>query len=133
MAQVETCGVTTTIIDFSLSRLSMDKVTIFNNLSEDPTLFTARGKDQPGGDYQFDIYRKMKETNSNNWEPFQPKTNILWLDYMLDKMTTEVYYSAKKTTKPHKSGMGKIRSIRTTLASFACAADWVRREGDRVD
>jgi len=131
--QVETGGVLTTIIDFSLSRLSMDKVTIFNNLSEDPTLFTARGKDQPGGDYQFDIYRKMRELNNNEWESFQPKTNILWLDYMLDKMTTEVYYSAKKTTKPHKSGLGKIRSIRGQLANFGCAADWVRREGDRVD
>ena len=111
----------------------MDKVTIFNNLSEDPTLFTARGKGQPGGDYQFDIYRKMKESNKNDWEEFTPKTNVLWLDYMLEKMMTEVYYSAKKTGKPHKSGVGKMRNIRNNLQDFSCVADWVRREGDRVD
>ena len=111
----------------------MDKVTIFNNLSEDPTLFTARGKEQPGGDFQFDIYRKMREINKNEWEEFTPKTNVFWLDYMLDKMITEVYYSSKKTGKPHKSGLGKMRKIRSNLTDFSCVADWVRREGDRVD
>jgi len=131
--QVETGGVLTTIIDFSLSRLAMDNVIIFNNLSEDPTLFTARGKDQPGGDYQFDIYKKMKEFNGNNWEPFQPRSNIMWLDYMLDKMATEVYYKAKKSSKNNKSGQGKIRALRKTLYGFECAADWVKREGNRVD
>ena len=132
--QVETGGVITTIIDFSLSRLTKDDVTIYNNLSEDPTLFNAKGKDQPGGDYQFDIYRKMKEVNKNSWEQFQPKTNILWLHYMLDKMTTEVYFSAKKTTKPHKSGMAKIRAMKSKLIEdFGSAAAWVRREGERVD
>ena len=74
--KVETGGVETSIIDFSLSRLSMDKVTIFNNLSEDPTLFTARGKGQSGGDYQFDVYRKMRDVNRNEWEEFTPKTNV---------------------------------------------------------
>jgi len=131
--QVETGGVQTSIIDFSLSRLSMDKVTIFNNLSEDPTLFTARGKGQPGGDYQFDIYRKMREANKNEWEEFTPKTNLLWLDYMLEKMMTEVYYSGKKTAKPHKSGISKMRNIRRNLEDFSCVSDWVRREGERVD
>jgi len=131
--QVETGGVKTSIIDFSLSRLSMDKVTIFNNLSEDPSLFTAKGKDHAGGDYQFDIYRKMREVNGNTWEPFTPKTNLWWLDYMLEKMITEVYYSAKKTGKPHKSGVGKMRRIRTSLAGYSSVGEWVRREGERVD
>eukprot|EP00092_Neocalanus_flemingeri_P038433 GFUD01041840.1.p1 GENE.GFUD01041840.1~~GFUD01041840.1.p1 ORF type:complete len:1113 (-),score=288.64 GFUD01041840.1:486-3824(-) len=131
--QVETGGVTTTIIDFSLSRLSMDKVTIFNDLSQDPSLFTAKGKES-GGDYQFDIYRKMKEVNNHNWEPFQAKTNVLWLHYMLDKMATDVYYSAKKTTKPQKSGMAKIRTLKSKIVEdFACATDYVRREGVRLD
>ena len=58
---VETAGVRATIIDFSLSRLTLDPYNleaeggggqdIFNNLSEDPDLFTAQG------DYQFEIYR----------------------------------------------------------------------------
>ena len=54
--EVETFGVRSTIIDFSLSRLSVpgndkESCDIFNNLSEDPDLFVSEG------DYQFDIYR----------------------------------------------------------------------------
>ena len=59
--EVETMGVRSTIIDFSLSRLSLassselsdedDSCDIFNNLSEDPDLFVSEG------DYQFDVYR----------------------------------------------------------------------------
>ena len=52
--QVDTHGVRATIIDFSLSRISLpneeDNV-IYNNLTEDPDLFTSEG------DYQFDVYR----------------------------------------------------------------------------
>ena len=131
--QVKTDGVKTSIIDFSLSRLSLDKVTIFNNLSEEPSLFTAKGKDHTGGDYQFDIYRKMREVNGNKWELFTPKTNLWWLDYMLEKMITEVSYSAKKTGKAHKSGVGKMSSLRTSLARYDTVLEWVRSEGDRVD
>ena len=131
--QVETGGVKTSIIDFSLSRLSMDKVTIFNDLSEDPSLFKGRGKEHEGGDYQFDIYRKMKEVNGNKWEPFTPQTTLWGLDYMLVKMIDEGYSAAKKTVKPHKAGVGKMRRLRTSLACHSSVADWVRREGDRVD
>ena len=53
--QVDTLGVRATIIDFSLSRLSLpsenDDNVIYNNLTEDPDLFTSEG------DYQFDVYR----------------------------------------------------------------------------
>ena len=66
-------------------------MTIFKNLAEDPTLFLACGVDK-GGDYQFDVYRMMKKENSDKWEEFNPKSNILWLHYVLDKMIKEVYY-----------------------------------------
>ena len=75
----------------------------------------------------------MRDVNRNEWEEFTPKTNVLWLDYMVEKMLTEVYYLGKRTGKPHKSGLGKIRSIRSTLEDFSCVSDWVRREGKRVD
>ena len=55
--EVETLGKCATIIDFSLSRMRVprDECDIFNNLAEDPELFSSEG--QPEGDYQFDIYR----------------------------------------------------------------------------
>ena len=75
----------------------------------------------------------MKDNNGNDWFPYRPRSNIFWLEYMLDKMISEVYYNAKKTAKNHKSGLGKMRSLMKTLGEFSCALDWVRREGNRVD
>lgn len=43
------------IIDFTLSRMSYEGCCIFNDLALDPALFTAQGE------YQFEIYRLMRE------------------------------------------------------------------------
>lgn len=50
-------GVEVSIIDFTLSRMEFDGVVIFNDLSLDKDLFTAKG------DYQFEIYRLMQKRN----------------------------------------------------------------------
>jgi len=42
--EVDTEGVVTNIIDFSLSRLTMNEATIFSDKTNDPTLFTAKVK-----------------------------------------------------------------------------------------
>lgn len=52
---VDSKGLEVTIIDFTLSRVEIDDVVIFNDLSLDNELFAATG------DYQFDIYRLMKK------------------------------------------------------------------------
>ena len=134
---VDTEGVSISIIDFSLSRLSTGGHTIFSDKTTDPTLFTALGKDKPGGDYQFDIYRKMKYHNKEDWEKFSPKTNIFWLHYILDKMVDKdgVHYSkkCKSTTKVYKSGMKSLRSAHASLEDFNSATEYVRRQGRRID
>ena len=134
---VDTEGVNISIIDFSLSRLSTGGHTIFSDKTSDPTLFTALGKDKPGGDYQFDIYRKMKYHNKEDWEKFSPKTNIFWLHYILDKMVDKdgVHYSkkCKSTTKVYKSGMKSLRSAHASLEDYNSATEYVRRQGRRID
>ena len=134
---VDTEGVNISIIDFSLSRLSTGGHTIFSDKTSDPTLFTALGKDKPGGDYQFDIYRKMKYHNKEDWGKFSPKTNIFWLHYILDKMVDKdgVHYSkkCKSTTKVYKSGMKSLRSAHASLEDYNSATEYVRRQGRRID
>lgn len=49
--KVDSCGIKLTIIDFTFSRMTLNTVCVFNDLSEDPDLFEA------SGDYQFEIYR----------------------------------------------------------------------------
>lgn len=50
-----THGVKVTIIDYSLSRMVYDGAVLFDNLARDEELF------QSNGDYQFDIYRLMRD------------------------------------------------------------------------
>lgn len=50
-----THGVKATIIDYSLSRMVYDGAVLYDNLARDEELF------QSSGDYQFDIYRLMRE------------------------------------------------------------------------
>lgn len=50
-----THGVKVTIIDYSLSRMVYDGAILFNNIARDEELF------QSSGDYQFDIYRLMRD------------------------------------------------------------------------
>lgn len=55
--EIFTRGVEVAIIDFTLSRIEYNGVVMFNDLSIDEELFNG------DGDYQFDIYRLMKEKN----------------------------------------------------------------------
>lgn len=50
-----TKGIQITIIDYTLSRITYDNCCYYNDLSTDAELFTATG------DYQFEIYRMMRE------------------------------------------------------------------------
>lgn len=57
VAEIQTFGVEVAIIDFTLSRITHDGVCIYNDLGQDPDLFTAEG------DYQFEVYRQMQKRN----------------------------------------------------------------------
>uniref|UniRef100_A0A914IAA2 Methionine aminopeptidase 2 n=1 Tax=Globodera rostochiensis TaxID=31243 RepID=A0A914IAA2_GLORO len=73
-------GVKVSIIDFSLSRMKKNDATVYVDLSADENLFNQTG------DYQFDIYRMMREENNNDWSKFTPRTNVFWLHYIALKV-----------------------------------------------
>ncbi|XP_052356846.1 serine/threonine-protein kinase haspin-like isoform X1 [Oncorhynchus keta] len=80
-------GVSVRIIDYSLSRLEIDGLTVSCDISEDEELF------QGHGDLQFDIYRLMRQENGNKWGDYQPHSNVLWLHYLSSKLLTMTYKS----------------------------------------
>ncbi|CAK6972198.1 uncharacterized protein haspin isoform X1 [Scomber scombrus] len=82
---VETKGVLVRIIDYSLSRLEIDDLTVSCDISTDEELFMGQG------DYQFDIYRLMRKENGNNWSNYHPHTNVLWLHYLCSKLLSMKY------------------------------------------
>lgn len=115
---VPTNGAKVCIIDFTLSRMSYQGCCIFNDLALDPALFTAQGE------YQFEIYRLMREKIQNNWQEYEPYTNILWLHYILDKMIKMVRYK-RKNLKKHKNAIIALQNLKQVILSYSSAFDFV--------
>ncbi|OWF42896.1 Serine/threonine-protein kinase haspin [Mizuhopecten yessoensis] len=110
--RVETC-----LIDFTLSRLRKDGCVVYNDLSTDETLFEG------SGDLQFDIYRQMKENNGNNWEPFHPRSNILWLHYLADKLVRSKRYV--RNSREDKSILREFRNFLKDILDYDSACELV--------
>ncbi|KYN31245.1 Putative serine/threonine-protein kinase haspin like protein [Trachymyrmex septentrionalis] len=111
-------GVKVSIIDFTLSRMLYQGCCIYNDLALDPALFTAHGE------YQFEIYRLMRDKIQNDWRKFEPYTNVLWLHYILDKMITAVRYK-KKNLKVHKHAVIRLKEFKDIILNYNSAYDFV--------
>ncbi|KAH8391708.1 hypothetical protein KR009_001713, partial [Drosophila setifemur] len=112
---VYTKGVNVTIIDYTLSRITIDECCHFNDLSNDEELFSATG------DYQYDIYRKMRVQLQNNWASYAPKTNVLWLSYVIAKLIENINYKSGNT-KIHRIHIQKLKELHGILPTFKSAA-----------
>ncbi|KAG6447891.1 hypothetical protein O3G_MSEX005208 [Manduca sexta] len=117
-------GVAATIIDYSLSRLALplaagaERAALYNDLAHDDGLFDAVG------DYQFQVYRLMRDKLGNDWKNFEPYTNILWLHYTVDKMITALRYK-RTNTKIHKHYIEKLKGIKNRILDYKSAAEFV--------
>ncbi|EJW04141.1 HASPIN protein kinase [Edhazardia aedis USNM 41457] len=67
------------IIDFTLSRLEFQNKIIYSDLNNKEWLF--EGDDSI--DIQYTVYKKMK---TDDWSKFNPKSNFLWLKYLVNKI-----------------------------------------------
>ncbi|XP_046361174.2 uncharacterized protein LOC124138512 [Haliotis rufescens] len=110
VVETESHGVMVSIIDFTLSRLRKDGCTVFCDISKDDSLFEGTG------DYQFDIYRNMKIENKNEWEPFNPHSNILWLHYLVDKLLKQKRY--KRNSREDREAMRYLRQFQAEVLQF---------------
>uniref|UniRef100_A0A8C6VFA4 Serine/threonine-protein kinase haspin n=1 Tax=Naja naja TaxID=35670 RepID=A0A8C6VFA4_NAJNA len=112
-----TQGILVNIIDYTFSRLERDGLTVFCDLSTDEEVF------QGGGDYQFDIYRQMREENANNWADYFPHSNILWLHYLANKLLKEVTYKKKATSSSMKHIQKQLRMFSANVLNFKSATE----------
>lgn len=119
--EVATKGVKVSIIDFTLSRMTYNNCCIFNDLSLDPDLFTATG------DYQFEIYRLMRKRNLDDWQRFEPYSNILWLDYTLDKMIHHLRY-LRVNTKTHKTFIRRLTQLKKKVLTYNSATEFLNSD-----
>lgn len=116
--RVPTFGIVPTIIDFTMSRIKHPETNAdtYYDMADDDELFMSKG------DYQFDIYRMMKDENRNNWAPFTPKTNIMWVHYLTDKFLRKGTYSLVDTDQ-HKFYLRRMELLKSRLLTFpSCQA-----------
>ncbi|CAO1622475.1 unnamed protein product [Parajaminaea phylloscopi] len=92
-------GLKVTIIDFTLSRIGTESEVECFDLSTEPELFTGDAE----VDEQFEVYRSMRtlllqrhedlerdsKPNSEWSAQFDPRTNILWIHYLVRKLIYE--------------------------------------------
>ncbi|KAG0327152.1 hypothetical protein BGZ99_008242 [Dissophora globulifera] len=94
---IPTCGIIVQLIDFTLARVQGDKGNlIYMDLEKDQDLFRGQG------DYQFEIYRKMRKEVSKDWAASCPRTNLFWLHYIADKLLTEKDLAKPKSSAAHE-------------------------------
>ncbi|KAM7470110.1 hypothetical protein LguiA_008293 [Lonicera macranthoides] len=109
---VKTFGLVISIIDFTLSRINTGEDILFLDLSLDPELFEG-----PKGDKQAETYRKMKEVTEECWEGSFPKTNVLWLQYLVDILLLKKSFD--RTSKNERD----LRSLKKRLNSYNSAKE----------
>ncbi|BHF75068.1 Serine/threonine-protein kinase haspin [Sparganum proliferum] len=106
---VQTEGIHVCIIDFTVSRLCHEGNIVYVDMSKSPEVFECEG------DYQFDIYRMMRDMNGNNWRPFRPITNLYWLNYLMDKLLNQTSYPRRD---PDSSAIeSELTALRDTVLS----------------
>ncbi|KAI8531779.1 hypothetical protein RHMOL_Rhmol11G0162200 [Rhododendron molle] len=109
---IRTFGLVVSIIDFTLSRINSGDDILFLDLSLDPELFEG-----PKGDKQSETYRKMRDVTEDCWEGSFPKTNVLWLQYLVDILLLKKSYD--RTTKDERD----MRSLKKRLNSCNSARE----------
>ncbi|CAO2832487.1 unnamed protein product [Amaranthus hypochondriacus] len=112
MAAIKTHGLLVSIIDFTLSRINTGNRIYFLNLSSDPELFEG-----PKGDKQSETYRKMREVTDDCWDGSFLKTNVLWLQYLVDMLLL------KKSFKRSGKDERDLRSLKKRLNSCNSAKE----------
>lgn len=113
---IETRGVHVNIIDYSLSRLEIDGLTVSCDISADEELFMGQG------DYQFEIYRLMKTENNNCWSTYNPHSNVLWLHYLADKLLS-MSYKTKSQSSQQKTLKSTLKSFHSEILNYASATE----------
>lgn len=69
------------IVDFNFSRLEKEKI-IYTNLNDHSWIFEGDG----AADIQFVVYKDIRDSCNSNWISFNPKSNLMWIRYILKKL-----------------------------------------------
>ncbi|KAI3958120.1 hypothetical protein MKW98_020762 [Papaver atlanticum] len=112
--RARTFGLSISIIDFTLSRINTGEAIHYLDISNDPELFKG-----PRGCKQSETYRKMRKVTEECWEGSFPKTNVLWLQYLVDILLQKKSFG--QTSKNKRD----LRSLKKRLDTCCSAKEAV--------
>ncbi|KZT05662.1 uncharacterized protein LAESUDRAFT_681253 [Laetiporus sulphureus 93-53] len=109
-------GVEVTLIDLGLARMnSSDKGVHWTPFDEE--IFEGQG------DYQFDVYRMMREHNGNSWREFRPFTNVMWLHYLALKLLHSKRLRAPPAPRKNAAPKAVTKPAHTERECYECLVE----------
>eukprot|EP00736_Rhodelphis_marinus_P003310 Rmarinus@m.765 len=81
------------------------------------------------GDYQFDIYRMMQQQCGGRWHRSCPKTNIFWLHYLINKLSTAKELLQLLYTHPDSQQIRReLTALKRRVPLYESATDLVTKD-----
>ncbi|RZF34386.1 hypothetical protein LSTR_LSTR008925 [Laodelphax striatellus] len=114
-----------TIIDYTLSRMNSENLLFYNDLGKDEELFLGKG------DLQFQIYRDMRVDVKNQWQNFEPKTNLRWIHYLATKCITATYNN--KSSSIHKQYKEKLRKLADEATVYSSCYEYIMNSDSMIE
>lgn len=114
-------GLLCSIIDCSLSRFTapLTGKVIHRDLSLDPWLFTGEADESS----QYEVYRKMRTVMNDVWESYNPQTNLLWCQHILQELLQTASKSLKSKEKQLYDSLMAFSEEMPTFADSKAALD----------
>ncbi|KAJ3115835.1 Serine/threonine-protein kinase haspin [Phlyctochytrium bullatum] len=94
----------------------------------DESYYTGTGDYQAQLNFhvQYEIYRMMREETKGDWKGYYPKTNVMWLHYIMDKIeTTRMLPWAGAGARAHRAAFKKLKN---RSLSYKSMTDFVQKE-----
>ncbi|KAF8663418.1 hypothetical protein AX16_000990 [Volvariella volvacea WC 439] len=113
-------GIQVTLIDLGLARMDAGDGTGGEHIHWTPfeeEVFMGEG------DYQFDVYRLMRDYIGDGWEGFNPLTNVMWLHYLAIKLLL-----SKRLKVPSLSRNGTSKGTLHTSSTSLSPLEFTEKE-----
>lgn len=105
-------GIQCSIIDYSLSRMRDGAGVAFRDLDTIEWLFEG----DPKIDTQYQVYKDMRKSKGNSsWKGFNPRSNILWLSFILERLVVK----QKKSICLPKSIFDSLSKLNQRISSYS--------------
>lgn len=109
----EQTAVRTTVVDFGLSRLDLpERGAVFSHLPQE--CYEGVGD-------QWDVYRRMRDC-IDSWEAYNPRTNVLWLEYLASHLLRRTKTLRKPTARKGKPKIKTAADVKKEVVRLRAEA-----------